>query len=178
MFLISPKLSLFVIIFIPLCGFVISVVGKSLRRKSLKVQKEQGQFISLVDETLSGMKILKIFNAENKFLEKFTNSTKRFYQFSNSVLNRKNLASPLSEFLGISSIDVGSRQFNRSINKSIQSVDINSNTFACLNATTSSINWTRYTTTLKYRSSVSYIIWYYYSLKTSHQWTTRFFKPS
>ena len=104
MFLISPKLSLFVIIFIPLCGFVISVVGKSLRRKSLKVQKEQGQFISLVDETLSGMKILKIFNAENKFLEKFTNSTKRFYQFSNSVLNRKNLASPLSEFLGISSI--------------------------------------------------------------------------
>ena len=104
MFIISPKLSLFVIIFIPLCGFVISVVGKSLRRKSLKVQKEQGQFISLVDETLSGMKILKIFNAENKFFEKFTNSTNRFYRFSNSVLNRKNLASPLSEFLGISSI--------------------------------------------------------------------------
>ena len=64
MFLISPKLSLFVVIFIPLCGFVISIVGKSLRRKSLKVQKEQGQFISLVDETLSGMKILKIFNDE------------------------------------------------------------------------------------------------------------------
>ena len=104
MFLISPKLSLFVIIFIPICGFVISVVGKSLRRKSLKVQKEQGQFISLVDETLSGMKILKIFNAENKFFKKFTDSTSRFYKFSNSVLNRKNLASPLSEFLGISSI--------------------------------------------------------------------------
>ena len=104
MFLISPKLSLFVIIFIPICGFVISVVGKSLRRKSLKVQKEQGQFISLVDETLSGMKILKIFNAEKKFFKKFTDSTNRFYEFSNSVLNRKNLASPLSEFLGISSI--------------------------------------------------------------------------
>ena len=104
MFLISPKLSIFVIIFIPICGFVISVVGKSLRRKSLKVQKEQGQFISLVDETLSGMKILKIFNAEKKFFKKFTDSTNRFYKFSNSVLNRKNLASPLSEFLGISSI--------------------------------------------------------------------------
>ncbi len=104
MFLISPKLSLFVIIFIPICGFVISVVGKSLRRKSLKVQKEQGQFISLVDETLSGMKILKIFNAEKNFFKKFTDSTSRFYKFSNSVLNRKNLASPLSEFLGISSI--------------------------------------------------------------------------
>ncbi len=104
MFLISPKLSMFVLFFIPICGFVISIVGKSLRRKSLKVQKEQGQFISLVDETLSGMKILKIFNAENKFFEKFTNSTQRFYKFSNSVLNRKNLASPLSEFLGITSI--------------------------------------------------------------------------
>ena len=104
MFLISPKLSLFVIIFIPICGIVISIVGKSLRRKSLRVQKEQGQFISLVDETLSGMKILKIFNAEKKFLQKFTDSTERFFKFSNSVLNRKNLASPLSEFLGISSI--------------------------------------------------------------------------
>ena len=104
MFLISPKLSLFVIIFIPICGFVISLVGKSLRRKSLKVQKEQGQFISLVDETLSGMKILKIFNAEKDFLLKFKSSTERFYKFSNSVLNRKNLASPLSEFLGITAI--------------------------------------------------------------------------
>ena len=104
MFLISPKLSLFVIIFIPICGIVISIVGKSLRRKSLRVQKEQGQFISLVDETLSGMKILKIFNAEKKFLQKFTDSTERFFKFSNSVLNRNNLASPLSEFLGISSI--------------------------------------------------------------------------
>lgn len=104
MFLISPKLSIFVIVFIPICGFVISLVGKSLRRKSLKVQKEQGQFISLVDETLSGMKILKIFNAEEKFQKKFMNSTTRFYKFSNSVLNRKNLASPLSEFLGITAI--------------------------------------------------------------------------
>ena len=104
MFLISPKLSVFVIIFIPICGFVISLVGKSLRRKSLKVQKEQGQFISLVDETLSGMKILKIFNAEKNFLLRFKSSTERFYKFSNSVLNRKNLASPLSEFLGITAI--------------------------------------------------------------------------
>lgn len=104
MFIISPKLSIFVILFIPICGFVISVVGKSLRKKSLRVQKEQGVLISLVDETLLGLKILKIFNAENRFLEKFKDSTQRFYRFSNSVIHRKNLASPLSEFLGISSI--------------------------------------------------------------------------
>ena len=66
MFIISPKLSVFVIVFIPICGYVISVVGKSLRRKSLKVQKEQGNIISLVDETLSGFKILKIFNSESE----------------------------------------------------------------------------------------------------------------
>ena len=104
MFIISPKLSVFVIVFIPLCGYVISVVGKSLRRKSLKVQKEQGNIISLVDETLSGFKILKIFNSENIFLNKFKHSTKRFYDFANSVNHRKNLASPLSEFLGITAI--------------------------------------------------------------------------
>ena len=104
MFIISPKLSVFVIIFIPICGYVISIVGKSLRRKSLKVQKEQGHIISLVDETLSGFKILKIFNSENIFLNKFKHSTKRFYDFANSVNHRKNLASPLSEFLGITAI--------------------------------------------------------------------------
>ncbi len=104
MFIISPKLSVFVIVFIPICGYVISVVGKSLRRKSLKVQKEQGNIISLVDETLSGFKILKIFNSENIFLNKFKHSTKRFYDFANSVNHRKNLASPLSEFLGITAI--------------------------------------------------------------------------
>ena len=104
MFIISPKLSVFVILFIPICGYVISVVGKSLRRKSLKVQKEQGHIISLVDETLSGFKILKIFNSENIFLNKFKHSTKRFYDFANSVNHRKNLASPLSEFLGITAI--------------------------------------------------------------------------
>ena len=104
MYLISPELTGFVLIFIPLSAFFISIVGKSLKGKSLKVQKEQGLFISLVDETLNGLKIVKIFNAENAFSKKFSESTKRLYKFSNSVINRKNLASPLSEFLGICSI--------------------------------------------------------------------------
>jgi len=104
MFIISPKLSVFVIIFIPLCGLIISVAGKSLRRKSLRVQNEQGKFISIVDETISGLKILKVFNAGSIFYQKFYSSTSRFYKFSNSVLNRKNIAGPLSEFLGITAI--------------------------------------------------------------------------
>ena len=104
MFIISPKLSIFVIIFIPFCGLVISLAGKSLRRKSLKVQNEQGKFISIVDETISGLKVLKVFNSESIFTQKFYSSTRRFYKFSNSVLNRKNIAGPLSEFLGITAI--------------------------------------------------------------------------
>ena len=106
MYIISPELTGFVIIFIPVSAIFISVVGKSLKRQSLKVQKEQGLFISMVDETLNGLKIVKIFNAENAFSKKFSESTKRLYKFSNSVINKKNLAGPLSEFLGICSITI------------------------------------------------------------------------
>ncbi len=106
MYLISPELTGFVIIFIPLTAFIISIVSKSLKRKSLKVQKEQGLFISIVDETLNGLKIIKIFNAENTFSKKFNESTNRLYKFSNIVINRKNIAGPLSEFLGICCITV------------------------------------------------------------------------
>ena len=67
MFMISVKLSLFVLIFIPVSGFVISLIGKSLKRNSNKVQKEQGHFLSIVDETLSGLKVIKGFNGEKKF---------------------------------------------------------------------------------------------------------------
>ena len=106
MFLISSKLTLFVFIFIPISGFLISLIGKSLKRKSNKVQKEQGFFLSIVDETLSGLKVIKGFNAEKTFGKKFEASTNRFYKFSNSLLNRQNLAGPTSEFLGILTIAV------------------------------------------------------------------------
>ncbi len=101
MFAISIKLSIFVLIFIPVSGFLISLIGKSLQRKSNKVQKEQGTFLSIVEETLSGLRIVKAFHAEKLFNDKFRASTKRFFRFSNSLLNRQNLALPTSEFLGI-----------------------------------------------------------------------------
>ena len=101
MFLISVKLTIFVFIFIPLAGMVISRIGKSLKRKSDKVQKEQGEFLSIVEETLGGLRVIKAFNSESKFYQTFKNSTYRFFKFSNSLLNRQNLASPTGEFLGI-----------------------------------------------------------------------------
>ncbi len=106
MLVISPKLTLFVFIFIPISGLLISLIGKSLKRKSDKVQKEQGLFLSTLEETLGGLKIIKGFTAEKIFTKKFIESTNRFYKFSNSLLNRQNLASPTSEFMGITVIGI------------------------------------------------------------------------
>ncbi len=106
MLLISPKLTLFVFIFIPVSGFLISLIGKKLKKHSDKVQKEQGYFLSIVEETLGGLKVIKGFNAEKIFGNKFRTSTSRFYNFSNTLLNRQNLASPTSEFLGITVIAI------------------------------------------------------------------------
>ncbi|MCF6280080.1 MAG: ABC transporter ATP-binding protein/permease [Flavobacteriaceae bacterium] len=106
MIMISPELTLFVFIFIPISGYLISLVGKSLKKQSDNVQKEQGYFLSLLEETLGGLKIIKAFNAERNFNTSFQKSTTRFYHFSNKLLNRTNLASPTSEFLGIGVIAV------------------------------------------------------------------------
>lgn len=106
MLIISVKLTIFVFIFIPISGFIISRIGKSLKSHSDKVQKEQGFFLSILEETLGGLKIIKGFNAENIFTNRFKASTDRFFKFSNSLLNRQNLASPTSEFLGIVVISI------------------------------------------------------------------------
>ncbi|MCK0159907.1 ABC transporter ATP-binding protein [Allomuricauda sp. F6463D] len=103
---ISSKLTIFVFIFLPVSGYLISLIGKSLKRKSDKVQKEQGYFLSILEETLGGLRVIKAFNAESKFSRTFRKSTSRFYKFSNSLLNRQNLASPTSEFFGIAAIGV------------------------------------------------------------------------
>jgi len=106
MLTISVELTIFVFIFIPISGFIISLIGKSLKKKSDKVQKEQGHFLSLLEESLSGLKVIKGFNNENRFYNRFKESTTRFFKFSNSLLNRTNLAKPTSEFLGIGVIAI------------------------------------------------------------------------
>ena len=98
---ISAKLTLFVFVFLPITGFIISAVGKRLKSQSLAAQKENGVFLSFLEETLGGLKVIKGFNAESKLANKFTESTDRFKEIMTSVLQRKGLASPLSEFLGV-----------------------------------------------------------------------------
>lgn len=106
MLFISPKLTLFVFLFLPISGFLISKVGKSLKKGSLNVQNEQGVFLSILEETMGGLRIIKAFHAENLFQKKFEASNERFYKYSNKVMNRQNAASPLSELLGIITIGV------------------------------------------------------------------------
>ena len=101
MLLMSAKLTLFVFIFLPVAGFVISLIGKQLKRQSNLAQEENGYFLSIVEETLSSLKIVKGFNAEKKFYHRFQESTNRLNHILNSLVNRQNMASPTSEFLGI-----------------------------------------------------------------------------
>mgnify|MGYP006075084339 FL=1 len=104
MFLISSKLTLFVIFFIPISGFIISLIGRSLKATSTLVQTEQAEFLSITEETLQGLKVIKGFVSELFFINKFKESNNKFYNYSNKLINRQNLASPISEFLGISVI--------------------------------------------------------------------------
>lgn len=106
MFTISPELTLFVILFIPISGFIISIIGKKLRKDSKEVQQQQSNFLSMIDETISGQKVIKSFLSESFFNQKFDSINKMLYKFSNKVINRKNLAGPFSEFMGILVIGV------------------------------------------------------------------------
>jgi len=103
---ISIKLTLFVFLFIPISGFIISRIGKNLKAKSTKAQQESGYFISTLEESLGGLKVVKSYNAEGQFAKKFNDSINRLLKLSNSIGNKNNLASPLSEFMGIVTIAV------------------------------------------------------------------------
>ncbi|AXB55172.1 ABC transporter ATP-binding protein [Flavobacterium fluviale] len=106
MLIISAKLTLFVFIFIPVSGYIISLIGKQLKKQSTKAQQEQGTFLSTIEETMGGLKVVKGYNSENYFNSVFQSSTKRFFDLSNTIGNRQNLASPASEFMGITVIAV------------------------------------------------------------------------
>ena len=106
MFSISWELTLFVLLFIPIAGLIITKIGKSLKSQSTRAQQENGYMISIVDETLSGLKVVKGYNSENYFKKLFSESIERLYILTNKIGKKNNLASPLSEFLGITTIAV------------------------------------------------------------------------
>jgi subfamily B ATP-binding cassette protein MsbA len=101
MLFLNVKLTVFIFVLTPLAGYVISVIGKKLRQRSHEVQQHNSSFLSHVEESLGGMKIIKGFNAEKKFTKKFKNITDNIFHARNRLINRQNLAHPASEFMGV-----------------------------------------------------------------------------
>ena len=101
MMFLNMKLTLFIFIFTPIAGFFISLIGKQLRKDSHTVQQYVSIFLSHIEETLTGLKIIKAFNAEKLFNDKFRQMTYNIFKANNRLVNRQNLAHPVSEFLGV-----------------------------------------------------------------------------
>jgi len=100
LFFMSYKLTLFALILLPISGFIIGRVGKNLRKQSNQGQRRIGNIISVVEETLSGIRIIKGFNSEDKMYQRFKNMNHFYTRLMIKLFRRRYLASPLSEFLG------------------------------------------------------------------------------
>jgi ABC-type multidrug transport system fused ATPase/permease subunit len=101
LFYMSPKLSLFVLVLLPVSGLIIGQIGKTLRSTSLQGQKKLGLIMSVFEETLGGLRIVKAFNAEEKMQSRFESTNNMYTRLQEKVFRRQQLASPVSEFLGI-----------------------------------------------------------------------------
>lgn len=97
---LSPHLTLFVMVLLPVSGLVIGQIGKSLRSTALKGQSQLGSILSVMEETLSGLRVVKAFNAEEKMNRRFGDLNRKYTRVMNHLYRRNYLASPLSEFLG------------------------------------------------------------------------------
>lgn len=106
MLIISWQLTLFVLIVLPIMGYIMGVVGKNLKRSSFEAQNKWGELMSQVEETLSGLRVIKAFNAEKKISYKFETGSDTFRNMSNKISRRQSLAHPMSEFLGTVTIAI------------------------------------------------------------------------
>lgn len=100
MFIMSPSLTLIVLLILPVAALLIGTVGRNLRKTSSKSQKQMGILMSMVEETLSGLRIIKAFNAQVHSKKSFQKENQVFTRIMNSISRYRDLASPLSEFLG------------------------------------------------------------------------------
>jgi subfamily B ATP-binding cassette protein MsbA len=100
LFILSPQLTLFSLLVFPVMGLIIAWVGKSLKRQATAAQEELGNLFSLVDETLKSSKVIKIFNADKILKNRFNTTTDNWQKYAIGMSRRRELASPMSEFLG------------------------------------------------------------------------------
>jgi ATP-binding cassette subfamily B protein/subfamily B ATP-binding cassette protein MsbA len=106
MFLISWQLTLFVLILLPLFGYIMGWVGRKLKRTSLAGQQQWGLLMSRIEETLSGLRIIKAFNAEEHIRHRFERENETFRILTNRIFRRQQMAHPMSEFLGTVAVAV------------------------------------------------------------------------
>lgn len=106
MFVISWQLTIFVLILLPIAGYIMGKVSKTLKRASLDAQQQSGVLLSEIDETLGGLRIIKAFNAEDKIKNRFHKTNNLLFKFSNRIARRQTLAHPMSEFLGTLTIAI------------------------------------------------------------------------
>ncbi|MDO5522510.1 MAG: ABC transporter ATP-binding protein [Bacteroidia bacterium] len=106
MIVLSWQLTLFVFVVLPVMGYVMGTVGKSLKRSSFEAQNKWGELMSQIEETLSGLRIIKAFNAESKISKRFHTGNDVFRRMSNRIARRQYLAHPMSEFLGTVTIAI------------------------------------------------------------------------
>lgn len=99
--IMSPQLTLFVLILIPVSGIIIGTIGRSLKKTSRRAQDQMGTLLSKIEETLSGLRIIKAFTAENFAFKGFFNFNEEYNKTMNKVYRKNYLASPMSEFLGV-----------------------------------------------------------------------------
>ena len=97
--IISPELTIFVIILFPITGLIIGVIGRSLKKSSSQGQNKMGELLSIIDENISGLRIVKAFNAEKHINKNFEKNSAEYKSIMTRLLRKKDLSSPMSEFL-------------------------------------------------------------------------------
>lgn len=106
MIIVSWQLTVFVLILLPAAGWVMGTVGRKLKRKSLKAQQMWGAALATIEETLSGLRIIKAFNAETAMDRRFRRQTEDYFRLQQGVERRTTMAHPMSEFLGTTAIAI------------------------------------------------------------------------
>jgi ATP-binding cassette, subfamily B, bacterial MsbA len=101
LFTLSPSLTIFVLVLLPVSGFFIGRIGKSLKRTSDKGQKKMGVILSIIEETISGLRIIKAFNAITFAENRFRKTNQEYTRLMIRLYRKRDLASPLSEFLSV-----------------------------------------------------------------------------
>ncbi|MCR9249247.1 MAG: ABC transporter ATP-binding protein/permease [bacterium] len=106
LFSISPQLTIYGLLILPIAGILISAIAKRLKRKAKKSQEVMGRLSVILDETLSGMRIIKAFGVRRSIITKFSNESKTYEKLSMDISKRYELSGPISEFLGVVAMSV------------------------------------------------------------------------